>query len=231
MRTASAANALEGPVSDAVRRLLLRLEDISGQLAAGEIQPQEWQGAITASLDRVDLPDLMRALDAGRLASAKVPSHRELIRPVAFPPAAGLPAEPSFSPFLFLMDKAHAVVPHGHHNMVSMHMVLTGSVRARHFDRVDEDARFLTIRETRDEIQSPGGISTISDQRDNVHWFVADSARVLLFNMQIWGLSPDQNTSGRDYIDPMSGEILPGDLIRAPRLTEHEAYARYRNQS
>jgi len=74
--------------------------------------------------------------------------------------------------------------------MVSMHMILEGRARVRQFDRVSKEPDYVTIRLTKDQIEKPGDLSMISDQRDNVHWRAAESDRVLMFNIQVWDLDP-----------------------------------------
>jgi hypothetical protein len=84
----------------------------------------------------------------------------------------------------------------------------------------------FAIRPARDEILGPGAVTSISDQRDNIHWFTALSGPVFMFNMQMGGIAPGLPVGGRDYLDP-AGEKLAGGLIRARRLGQDEAYRLY----
>ena len=118
-------------------------------------------------------------------------------------------------------------VPHGHHNMVTMHMMLSGEARARHYERVHDQPGHLLIRESSDVVARPGPVSTVSDEKDNLHWFHALSDRVLMFNIGIYRVDPERPSGDRDYVDPLAGERLAGGLIRARRLERIDAYARY----
>jgi hypothetical protein len=133
----------------------------------------------------------------------------------------------SFSPWLFAMQRRVSIVPHGHHNMTTMHMLLKGEVHGRHFDRVRDEPGFLIIKPTSDQVLRPGAVSTVSDDSNNIHWFTALTGPVFMFNIQVVGLNPAAPVGGRDYIDPSNGSKLDGGLIRARRLERDEAYHLY----
>jgi len=136
------------------------------------------------------------------------------------------PEQLGFGSYFFALKEGVSVVPHGHHNLVTMHMVLRGQAHGRHFDRVQDEPEHIMIKPALDEVLGPGAVTTISDQRNNVHWFTALSGPVFMFNMQIGGITPGRPVGGRDYLDP-AGEKLPGGLIRARRLGQDEAFRRY----
>jgi hypothetical protein len=110
-----------------------------------------------------------------------------------------------------------------------MHLILDGNVRLRQYDRVHSDNDHIVIRQTIDKTATRKDMSTISDEKDNVHWFEGVSDRTFTFNVGIYGLSPDNETIYREYLDPERGENLPDGTIRAPRLSREEAYRRYGN--
>ena len=125
------------------------------------------------------------------------------------------------------MKKGRAIVPHAHHNMTSMHMVLAGNVQARHFDRVSNELNYLTIKPALDKEFVRGDLSTVSDQKDNIHWFEALSEPVFIFSVGVFKVNPDEDFTGRDYIDPRGGEKIGNGLIRARRIGEKEARSLY----
>lgn len=96
-------------------------------------------------------------------------------------------------------------------------MMLSGKAHARHFDRVHESAGHMVIRPTSDSIIGPGEVTTISDERDNIHWFRALTQPVFMFNIGVY----------RDYVDPLGGVQLGNGLIRAARMDRRAAYAKY----
>src|SRR5690606_31426476 len=113
---------------------------------------------------------------------------------------------------------------------VSAFLVLAGSFRGRHFDRVGEDRDAILIRPTDDRTFQPGDAAAISDQRDNVHWFTALDDQALLFNVSVTIpeplRGPGARSTGRVYLDP-DGEALEDGLIRAPRASLSQLRAKY----
>ena len=67
----------------------------------------------------------------------------------------------------------------------------------------------------------PGEFSTVSDHKDNVHWFTAESETAFIFNIHVLNVKPGSEVAtGRIYVDP-NGEKLKDGLIRA-RLLEYD---------
>lgn len=222
------ADALANPVTPIVRKWLIEMEQITHGLKQRKVRPIEWQQQIESLLSRVELKDLLSAIDYNRLAKAAVfPEDHESAENVDFSQNEGLPAELSFAPYFYAMKKGVAIVPHGHRNMASMHMMLKGQAHSRQFKRVSNEPQYLTIEPTIDRVLGVGGVSTISDERDNIHWFKALSEPVFMFNIGVFGINPSEGFTGRDYIDPSGGEKLEGGLIRARRLEVKEAYRLY----
>jgi hypothetical protein len=222
------ADVLAGPVTHVVRKWLIEMEEITKGLKQGNVNPVEWQRQIESLLSRVELKDLLSAIDYDRLAkNAIFPEDHESAEDVDLSQNQGLPAELSFAPYFYAMKKGVAIVPHGHRNMASMHMMLKGQAHGWQFERVSDEAQYLTIKPTIDKVLDVGAISTISDQRGNIHWFKALSEPVFMFNIGVFGINPSEGFTGRDYIDPLGGEKLKDGLIRARRLEVKEAYKLY----
>jgi hypothetical protein len=131
------------------------------------------------------------------------------------------------APTCFALRKGVSVVPHGHHNMVTMHMMLSGKARARHFDRVHANATHMIIRPTSDTVVEPGRVTTVSDDQDNIHWFQALTQPVFMFNVGVLRVNPLLRSGDRDYVDPLGGTSIGNGLVRAPRLERATAYAKY----
>jgi hypothetical protein len=113
--------------------------------------------------------------------------------------------------------------------MVSMHMALEGEVHARHYERRGTDDAHMLIEPTLDKTFARGELSTVSDERNNIHWFKATSDHVFMFNVAVFGLDGTKNFSGRDYIDPLGAERLGDGRLRARRITDKEAFKLYGN--
>jgi hypothetical protein len=108
----------------------------------------------------------LSAIDYDRLAKTAVyPKDHESVEDVDFSHHKGLPAELSFAPFFYAMKKGTAIVPHGHRNMTSMHMMLKGKAHGRQFERVSDEAQYVTIKPTVDQVLDVGAVTTVSDER------------------------------------------------------------------
>ena len=83
----------------------------------------------------------------------------------------------------------------------------------------------MIIRPTIDRSFAVGQYSSISDDKDNVHWFKTISDTGFIFNIHVLGVSKGKQ-SKRIYVDP-NGEKLAGGKIRARRIGGSEAYRLY----
>jgi hypothetical protein len=84
----------------------------------------------------------------------------------------------------------------------------------------------MIIRPTIDRTFAPGEHSTVSDFKDNVHWFTATSDRAFIFNIHVMNVDPAKKENGRVYIDP-NGEKLSEGRIRARRVSAAEVFKLY----
>jgi hypothetical protein len=181
----------------------------------------EFQHSLERLYERVDLEALIKSLDFDRLAAGvNFPAKGAKSLPVDFSHVGGLPAKLPFGGQIFAMQKGRSVVPHGHDNMATGFVVLKGSFRGRHYDRLEDHPDHYIIRPTINRSFRRGEFSTISDHKDNVHWFTAEGETGFLFNVHVLETNPDQNAKppGRVYVDPQ-GEKLPGGLIKAPKIS------------
>jgi hypothetical protein len=106
-------------------------------------------------------------------------------------------------------------------------LILKGDLRGRHYDRVKDEPEHLIIKPTIDRKFSPGECSTVSDYKDNVHWFQAITEPAFIFNLHVLGVRSDGGLpTGRVYVDP-SGESIAGGLTRARRIGYKEAHQLY----
>jgi hypothetical protein len=119
------------------------------------------------------------------------------------------------------------VVPHGHDNMCTGFIVLRGDFRGRHYERVEDNKDHYLIKPTIDRTFKPGECSTISDHKDNVHWFVAQSETGFIFNIHVSGYNPEnKKNASRVYIDP-EGEKTSSGLIVAKKISSAECHKKY----
>jgi hypothetical protein len=90
------------------------------------------------------------------------------------PAVEELPREPASYRAVPGFRKGRSIPPHGHNHLVSSFLVLKGERRGRHFDRLRDDGEHVWIALTIDRPFRQGDFSTVSQERDNVHWFTAE---------------------------------------------------------
>jgi hypothetical protein len=216
---------------DDMKRLAAKwIKDLNdlGQDVKGKKLPQvEWQKKVDELLGQVDLADTLEFLDFEKLtANLKFKDQGELSLKAKLPQVEGLPTNLVFGHQVFALNKDRSVVPHGHNNMATAFLILKGSFRGRHYDRLEDDGQFMIIRPTVDRTFATGEHSTVSDFKDNVHWFTATSEQAFIFNIHIMNVDPDIKNTGRVYIDP-AGEKLSDNRIRAKHVSAGEVYKLY----
>jgi hypothetical protein len=232
VRGLDAGRALGSPAGRAARLWLRETEGMCADLRGGRLPAAEWQRRAEELYARVDLKDLLRTIDYDALAkNAYFPEDHDSAQEIELPPAEGAaPGGLSYVPMFLALKRGRAVAPHAHKNMASLHLVLSGEARMRHFDRVADEKTHLTLRPTLDKTFRRGGLSTVSDERaGNVHWFKALSDAVFIFTVGVFKINPAEDFTGRDFLDPAAGERLPGGLVRARRISYAEARAFYGN--
>ncbi len=193
-----------------------------------KIKQVQGQKKVQELFAKVDLPELLKLVDFEDLT--KKIKYREsgaLSLRCKFPEIEGIPTKLVFGKQIFALKKDCSVVPHGHNNMATAFLILKGDLHGRHYDRLADEPKHFIIKPTIDRKFGPGKFSTVSDFKDNIHWFKAITEPAFIFNIHIVGLNPgSKKRTGRVYLDP-NGERLEGGLIRAPRINYKEAKERY----
>src|SRR4051812_43505577 len=215
-----------GPIMD---DWLRTLDTITRDVHDHRIKDVEFQASLEALYRRVDLPALLRTLDFDRIAAGvNYPALGAKSLPVEFNAVAGLPTNLVFGRQIFAMTEGRSVVPHGHDNMATGFLVLKGNLRGRHYDRLEDHKDHYIIRPTIDRTFMPGEFSTVSDHKDNVHWFTnVQEEPAFIFNIHVMDTNPENpKKPGRVYIDPI-GEKIAGGLIKAPKVTYGKANQMY----
>jgi hypothetical protein len=209
-------------------RWLADVNQLGLDLKGKALDQQAWQKKVEELLVQVDLPDLLSLIDFDRLtAGVKFAERGERSLRPTFPKVEGLPTEWSFGKQIFALREGRSVVPHGHNNMATAFLILKGELRGRHYDRLKDEPGYLIVKPTIDRKFVPGECSTVSDYKDNVHWFQATSDQAYIFNLHVMDVNPNPTQpTGRVYVDPQ-GEKLAGGLTRARRIGFKEANALY----
>jgi hypothetical protein len=208
------------------------LNEVNGiglDLKAGKMKELAWQEKVEDLLQNsIELPELLKFIDFDQLEKGVqfVDNGARSLR-FKYPDVEGVPKKLAFGQQIFALKKGRSVVPHGHNNMATAFLVLKGNFHGRHYDRVTDEKEHMIVKPTIDAQFGPGKTSSVSDVKDNVHWFKAEDEPAFIFNIHLLGVNPDSpNRTGRIYIDP-DGEKIDGGLIRAPLISSKEAHRLY----
>ena len=210
--------------------------DLNRDLAAAKIALTDWQDRIAALDTGVDLAELRRYLDFDRLTKAMAfPTNLAETADPRFPATINVAGteRPWFIRF-FGLKKRGAIIPHVHNNMVSAHLVIEGQFHARTFDRVSDlpEEGAVLLRPKLDGAIKPGEAVTMSDDRDNSHWLIAQQDRSFTFDVGVLNLSKTRtyglkaNDYNMIFVDPTAKPNGQG-LVRAPTLSFDECQTKF----
>ena len=152
-------------------------------------------------------------------------------RPVQFPRLDGIPEDLAFYGKVFGMRRDRAIIPHGHKNMVSCHYVLKGEFLLKQYDKVDETDSHMIIAPTIDEVARAGSHSSISDEKNNVHWLRATTETAFTFDVLVLDLAGKSADIGEHQIlydtrEEVSRQPAPGQEAEG-RRSAPQVRARY----
>jgi hypothetical protein len=227
LQTLFARDAFGDELKLLAAKWLKDINDLSNDVKGKQIKQVDWQAKVDELLGKVDLSETLKFLDFEKLtANIKFKDQGELSLRPNLPKVEGLPTSLVFGHQVFALAKDRSVVPHGHNNMATAFLILQGSFRGRHYDRLEDIGEHMIIRPTIDREFKVGEHSTVSDFKDNVHWFTATSERAFIFNIHVMNVDPEKQNTGRVYIDP-NGEKLSDNRIKARRVSAGEVYKLY----
>jgi len=222
-------NLLAADAKLTARKWLNEVNQIGVNVKGRKMKETEWQTRIEDLLqNKIALPELLKLIDFDAIQKNVkfVDSGARSVRP-KLPKIEGVPDKLVFGSQVFALKKGRSVVPHGHNNMATAFIVLKGNFHGRHYDRVTDEKKHIIIKPTIDAKFGPGKTSSISDVKDNVHWFKAEDEPAYIFNIHVIGLeSTGGKRTGRVYVDP-NGEKLDDGLIRAPLIDYKKSHQLY----
>lgn len=216
-------------VKPLTRQWLAEVNQLSLDAKQQKVKPLDWQSQVEALYQQVDLADLLRSIDFDKLtANLQFVDNGAKSLKFTFRDEPGIPtSNVAFGKQIFALKKGCSVVPHGHNNMNTAFLVLKGDLHGRHYDRLRDEPEHLIIRPTIDQKFKAGGHSSISDVKDNIHWFKAESDTAFIFNIHVMDVRPGSGAStGRVYVDPQ-GEKLADGTIRAKLVGYKEVHQLY----
>jgi hypothetical protein len=222
-----ARRALAAPVQAATLDQLRALGELALALRRGELEPMAWQDEMARHVAAIDVAEVIAAIELDRLVAAlePLPDDRPHVQSLELAALASLLSDAGAKLKLFALAPGRAIVPHGHHGLVSMHWLLRGSLHARSFDRLDRTRTHAIVRPTIDRVLRPGAATSVSEHRDNIHWFVALDGPAFALDLLVARLDPEA-PHGRFYVDIRAAEPAD-DHLRAPIITPGEAHRRY----
>jgi hypothetical protein len=216
------------PIKPTIDKWFLELTQMTKDLRDRKLTDLEFQTKMEELYKQVDLKSLCGLIKLDDVEKkTRLPENGAANEGFDLSKVEGLPANLGFGKQIFGCKKGRSIVPHGHANMCTGFIVLKGTWHGRHYDRLETLSDHYIIKPTIDRDFAPGELSTISDHKDNVHWFRSDSDVAFIFNVHIVGYDPKiKESSGRLYLDP-EGEKLAGGLIRAPKLSSADCHRKY----
>jgi hypothetical protein len=224
LETLCAHEAFAAGVRPQTIKWLADVNEMAREVRGQSITQLEWQKQVEKLFAEVSLPELLELIDFDRLTKGiEMVDRGARSLSFRFPNVEGLPTDYVFGKQIFALHKGRSVVPHGHNNMATAFYILKGDLRGRHYDRLEDLADAYIIKPTIDRTFRPGDCSTISDHKDNVHWFEARSEPAFIFNIHVFDVSPGLGVpAARVYLNPL-GEKLAGGKIKAPKINYHTA--------
>jgi len=215
------------PAKPTIGAWLKELAEMSNDLRGQKMTDLEFQTKMEDLYRRVDLKPLTGLVKLDEIeAKKKLPDSGAASVGFDLGKVEGLP-EVRFGRQIFGCKKGRSIVPHGHANMCTGFIVLKGKWHGRHFDKLESGKDHYVIMPTIDREFGPGELSTISDHKDNVHWFQSKTDAAYIFNVHVDGYDKATKVSaGRLYLDP-DGEKLAGGKIKAAKMTSEECHKKY----
>ena len=186
---------------------------------------QEWQSQVAALFNHVPLSDIVSFIEFDKLKKGlELPDLGVNARNIPFPSIDGLPQSQYFQK-IFGLKKDRAIIPHGHSNMVSSHVVLQGDFHLRHYNKIGQDESHLIIEPTQERSIHAGDHSSISDSTDNIHWFIAESNAAYTFDVILINLN--ENAYDIHNLDMETAEKLGDGNLRVKELDVETALKKY----
>lgn len=222
----ASAQALTGSAAEKFKDLLKRSDELSGLLRAEALTDSEWRTGLDDLFRQVPLDDLLSAIDFERMR-AETGYAEKGVSTARLRSSDGSVRTLNFFSKLFAIDAGRAIIPHGHTNMVSAHMILGGRMRLRQYDQLERSSTDMLVRPSIDRIIGAGELSSIGEVQENVHWFLAEAPSHTL-DFIVTGLDPDAAPSFDIFnLDMDAAHADPSGNLRVPVLDVETALRKY----
>ena len=222
-------NAIGKNIKPITDHWAVSLNEFCADLKTGSISVIQWQEKIEELYSKIAPEEILKFIDFNNLIKGlQYPDLGVTTKPVKFPRLEDLPANTVFVKKIFGMKKDRAIIPHGHSNMASAHFILKGEMHLRHYEKIAQDGQHLIIKPTIDRMAKIGESSTISDDKDNIHWFIANTETAFTFDVIMLDLNNKQYDIHN--LDIYESEDLKNGTIKAPILDVETALKKYGKQ-
>jgi hypothetical protein len=236
MNHAAGIASAMGPLEDKIESWKKRLGDVSSQLGNGKISGLQWQEEMDRIYGDTPIADLLKMIQFDDLKESileqDLKGQGEHFLDIAIPGVADAVngAEPDrvLISKLAYVKKGRNIPPHGHCNMVSAFLCVSGDFQVRLFDKVEEGEDDMVVRQTLDEKHTTVGTwSSISDYKSNVHWLTANSDNCFLFTCKLIRIDPQRTMLGRINIDLRDPKVVGSNTFRANKISFQQAAELY----
>ena len=214
-----------------------RLYQNARQLRGKKISSLRWQEAMDVIYGDVSIAGLQQRLDFASLQTEILdsidPQRGELFRRVVLPGSNedlvdGKEPHRALITKVAHIKKGRSIPPHGHSNMASAFLCISGEFAVRQYDKIEDNEESMVLRQTvDDQAAGVGTWSSISDYRNNVHWLTAKTDDCYLFTSKLIGVESGRPLHGRINVDVKRADSLGSSTIRAPKITSQQAAERY----
>lgn len=226
------------PMAEWLRKLHANASALSGR----QISSLQWQEAMDQIYAGTPLEALRSRLAFNALRTQiieRIPADRgELFHRVMLPgsvqsgsvQSGAVGAEP---PRMLItkvayIRKGRSIPPHGHSNMASAFLCISGEFAVKQYDKLEDGEGHLILRQTMDESRAGvGSWSSISDYRNNVHWLTAKTDDCFLFTSKLIAVESGRDLNGRINVDVKRADYLGSETMRAPKISAREAAELY----
>ena len=205
---------------------LKELQTMCSDLRTNSISQLQWQAKIDELHSRLPLEDLMSVIDFEKsIDRFRYPDLGVVTTDPKLPKLNGVSSDYSFIGRIFGMQKDRAIIPHGHRNMTSCHRVVKGELLLRQYDRLKDEGEYIFIRQTIEEKGKPGSFSSVSDDKNNIHWLIATTPTAYTFDVIVAGLN--NKATEIDNIDMYEAVRADKEIFKVKKIGVHEALNRY----
>ena len=229
---ASSIGCALGPIEDKLESWKKRLHDVSNQLGKGTISGLQWQEEMDRIYGDTPVKDLLAMIQYDDLKQSilkkDLNGRGEHFLNIGIPGVADEvtgkePGQVLITKLAYIQKGRH-IPPHGHSNMVSAFLCVSGDFDVKLYDKIEDNEQEMVVRQTLDQKKaSVGTWSSISDYKSNVHWLTATSDNCFLFTCKLIRLETGREMRGRINIDMRDPKQIGSETYRAKKISFQEA--------